>query len=40
MHDVTIRQEIIDWVLARRGRLHLFDKLDLRRTALDPMFAE
>jgi ureidoacrylate peracid hydrolase len=34
MHDVTIRQEIIDRVLARRGRFHLFDKLDARRTAL------
>jgi ureidoacrylate peracid hydrolase len=34
MHDVAIRQEIIDRVVARRGRLHLFDKLDPRRTAL------
>ena len=34
MHKVTIRQEIIDWVLARRGRHHLFDSLDPQRTAL------
>lgn len=34
MHNVTIRQEIIDRVLARRGRLHLFDRLDPLRTAL------
>lgn len=34
MHNVTIRQEIIDRVLARRGRLHLFDRLDALRTAL------
>ena len=25
MHDVGVRQEIIDRVLARRGRYHLFD---------------
>jgi ureidoacrylate peracid hydrolase len=34
MHDVQIRQEIIDRVMARRGRVHLFDRLDPRRTAL------
>ena len=34
MHKVTIRQEIIDRVLARRGRHHLFDSLDPQRTAL------
>lgn len=34
MHQVTVRQEIIDRVLARRGRYHLFDQLDPRRTAL------
>ena len=34
MHDVEIRQEIIDRVLARRGRLHLFDNLDPHKTAL------
>jgi ureidoacrylate peracid hydrolase len=34
MHDVQIRQEIIDRVMARRGRVHLVDRLDPRRTAL------
>src|SRR2546422_6237623 len=34
MHPVGIRQEIIDRVMARRGRLHWFDKLDPARTAL------
>jgi ureidoacrylate peracid hydrolase len=34
MHDVRIRQEIIDRVVARRGRLHWFDTLDPARTAL------
>lgn len=34
MHNVTVRQEIIDRVLARRGRYHWFDRLDPRRTAL------
>jgi ureidoacrylate peracid hydrolase len=34
MHNVTVRQEIIDRVLARRGRYHWFDELDPRRTAL------
>ncbi len=33
MHDVEVRQEIIDRVLARRGRYHLFDRLDPARTA-------
>jgi len=28
MHGVGIRQEIIDRVLARRGRVHLFDRFD------------
>src|SRR5205814_7768252 len=32
--EVLIRQEIIDRVLARRGRLHLYDRLDAKRTAL------
>ena len=31
MHDVRIRQEIIDRVVARRGRLHWFDTLDPAR---------
>jgi ureidoacrylate peracid hydrolase len=34
MHDVAIRKEIVDRVMARRGRLHLFDRLDPKRTAL------
>ncbi|MCL4188671.1 MAG: cysteine hydrolase [Rhodobacteraceae bacterium] len=34
MHHVAIRQEIIDRVLARRGRLHLFDRLAPARTAV------
>jgi len=34
MHEVAIRPEIIERVLARRGRLHLYDRLDARRTAL------
>ena len=34
MHPVTVRQEIVDRVLKRRGRYHLFDKLDPARTAL------
>jgi len=34
MHKATVRQEIIDRVIARRGRYHLFDRLDPRRTAL------
>ena len=33
MHQVTVRQEIIDRVLARRGRHHLFDTLDPKQTA-------
>jgi len=33
-HSVTIRKEIADRVLARRGRYHLFDRLDPARTAL------
>ena len=34
MHDVSIRQEVIDRVTARRGRLHLFETLDAAKTAL------
>lgn len=33
-HQLTIRREIVDRVLARRGRLHLFDTFDPRATAL------
>ncbi len=34
MHQVDVRPEIVDRVLARRGRYHLFDRLDPRKTAL------
>ena len=34
MHKVTVRQEIIDRVLARRGRYHWFEDIDPRHTAL------
>jgi ureidoacrylate peracid hydrolase len=34
MHRVKIRKEIGDRVLQRRGRYHLFDRLDPTRTAL------
>jgi ureidoacrylate peracid hydrolase len=34
MRTDCIRQEIIDRVIARRGRLHWFDRLDPRTTAL------
>jgi len=33
-HRVSICQPIVERVLARRGRLHLYDALDPRRTAL------
>jgi ureidoacrylate peracid hydrolase len=34
MHNVDIRKEIVDRVLARRKRYHLFDRLDPAKTAL------
>ena len=34
MHDVTIGQDILDRVMARRGRVHLFDSFDPAETAL------
>jgi len=34
MHQVTVRKEIVDRVLQRRGRYHLFDQLNPLRTAL------
>ena len=34
MHKVSVRQHIIDRVLARRGRYHWFERLDPARTAL------
>src|SRR5687768_9690191 len=34
MHKVEIRREIVERVVARRGKLHLFDALDPKRSAL------
>ena len=34
MHKLEIRREIVERVLARRGKLHLYDSLDPKRTAL------
>jgi ureidoacrylate peracid hydrolase len=34
MHSVTVRKEIAERILKRRGRYHLFDRLDPARTAL------
>jgi ureidoacrylate peracid hydrolase len=34
MHKVTVRPEIVERVLARRGRYHWFEQLDPTRTAL------
>lgn len=34
MHHVGVRQEIIDRVIARRGRYHWFEQFDARKTAL------
>jgi ureidoacrylate peracid hydrolase len=34
MHRIALRPEIVERVTARRGRLHLYDSLDARRTAL------
>ena len=34
MHDVEISTKIINRVLARRGRYHIFDQLDPSETAL------
>jgi len=34
MHSITVRKEIVDRVLQRRRRYHLFDRLDPARTAL------
>ena len=33
MHEIAIRQEIIDRVVKRRGRMRLFERLDPTRTA-------
>lgn len=34
MHNIGIRQEIIERVMARRGRVHLFDRFAPERTAV------
>lgn len=34
MHETGIRQEIVDRVLARRGRLHIFERFEAAETAL------
>jgi ureidoacrylate peracid hydrolase len=34
MHQVRIRQSIIERLMARRGRVHWFERLDPKRTAL------
>lgn len=34
MHNISVRQSIVDRVLARRGRYHWFDTLDPKRSAL------
>ena len=34
MHEIGIRQEILDRVLARRGRIHLFDQFAAAETAM------
>src|SRR5919106_2098851 len=34
MHKISISQSVIDRVVARRGREHIFDDLDPARTAL------
>ena len=34
MHNVSIRQHIVDRVVARRGDIHWFNELDPRKTAL------
>jgi len=34
MHEVRLRPEIVERVMRRRGRLHIYDRLDARKTAL------
>ena len=34
MHRIDIPQKYVDWVVNRRGRRHIFERLDLPRTAL------
>jgi ureidoacrylate peracid hydrolase len=33
MHDITVTQEIKDRLLARRGRIHIYDELESAKTA-------
>ena len=33
MHDVDVRQHIVERVIARRGRYHLYERIDPRRAA-------
>lgn len=34
MHDISVRQEILDRLMARRGRVNFYEKIDPSRTAL------
>ncbi|WP_245220120.1 isochorismatase family protein [Pusillimonas caeni] len=34
MHNIQIRQEILDRLMARRGRINFYEKIDPKRTAL------
>ena len=34
MHPIGIPSKYVDWVVARRGRRHIFERIDLDRTAL------
>ena len=34
MHPTEIPRKYVDWVIRRRGRLNIFERLDLSRTAL------
>ncbi|MND06529.1 hypothetical protein D3C83_279550 [compost metagenome] len=34
MHPIDLPAEVVERLRSRRGKLHLFDKLDARRTAL------
>ena len=34
MHPVEIPKKYVDWVVGRRGRWHIFERLDLERTVL------
>ena len=34
MHTIDIPQQVIDWCIARRGRVEIFDQIDPQKTAL------